>query len=195
MAIRKSWRRRSIDNVNTGIAIRLARETDLGDVANMVQGFVAGHPAESHPRPLSRLQEAYFGASPVAHLLVATKAGRIVGMGQWTRIYDMFWGTFGGEVGWLYVRPEARGLGISAAMVAEICREVRLAGGEFLHGGADGEKNAAFYERVAMGWAARTTYLSAEAFQAFADLAGLRPRDIVRRLPKPELNRSAPLPR
>jgi hypothetical protein len=38
-------------------------------------------------------------------------------------------------------------------------------------------------------------HLSAEAFQVFADLAGRPPRDIVRQLPKIELNRFAARPR
>ena len=155
-------------NEHSLLTVRAAQEADLSDVADMVQNFVAGHPAQSHPRPLSRLREAYFGAHPVAHLLVACRGDRVVGMGQWTRMYDMFWAMFGGDVEWLYVRPEARGLGISAAIVAEICRQVRLAGGEFLHGGADGAEIESLYERVAMGWPGHTCYVSAEAFQQFA---------------------------
>ena len=177
------------------IKVRSATEADLDDIADLVNGFVAGHPAHSHPRPLSRLRAAYFGAHPVAQVLVAEKTGRIVGMGPWTLIYDMFWAAFGGEAGWLYVRPEARGLGISAAIVAEICHQVRLAGGELLHGGSEVEAVSKLYERVAVGSPGRSCYVSAEAFQAFADLAGLAPREIVRRLPDRDLNRTEPLPR
>ena len=43
-------------------------------------------------------------------------------MGQWTLIYDMFWSAYGGNVEWLYVRPEHRGSGVVAAIVAEILR-------------------------------------------------------------------------
>jgi GNAT superfamily N-acetyltransferase len=179
----------------SNVTVRSATEADLEDVADLVRGFVANHPAESHPRPLSRLREAYFGAHPVAHLLVASKSGRIVAMAQWSRIYDMFWSAFGGEVGWLYVRPEARNLGVPAALVAEIARQVRLDGGELLHGGSEVDVITKLYERVAMGSPGRTCYVSAEAFQAFADLAGLPPREIVRRLPHPDLNREPPRPR
>jgi hypothetical protein len=42
-----------------------------------------------------------------------------------------------------------------------------------------------------MGWKAHECYVSAEAFQALADLAGLAPRDIIRRLPDPGLNKVA----
>ena len=179
----------------SSISIRSATKADLEDVDELVRGFVAGHPAESHSRPLSRLRQAYFGAHPVAHLLVACRDGRIVGMGQWTRIYDMFWSAFGGEVGWLYVRPEARGLGIPAAIVAEIARQVRADGGELLHGGSEVDSVTKLYERVAMGWPGRTCYVSGEAFHAFADLAGTPLRDLVRRLPDPALNREPPRPR
>jgi GNAT superfamily N-acetyltransferase len=163
----------------------------MNDVADMVGRFVEGHPAEHYPRPLARLREAYFGASPVAHLLVASKGPQVIGMGQWTRIYDMFWAMFGGHVEWLFVIPELRGRGIAAAIVAEICRQVRLAGGEFLRGGADGPDVAALYERVAIGAPSYGFHVSASAFKQFADLAGRRPREIVRRLPHPDLNRLA----
>jgi GNAT superfamily N-acetyltransferase len=176
----------------TSLTIRCATEADLEEIESMVRDFVAGHPAENHPRPLARLREAYFGETPVARLVLACKGGRVVGMGQWTRIYDMFWSIFGAEAGWLYVRPQFRSQGIAAAIVAEICRQVRLEGGEHLHGGADVDEVSNLYERVAMGWPARTCCLSGEAFQAFADLAGLPTRDIVRRLPHASLNRSPP---
>lgn len=170
------------------ILVRSATEADLNDVADMVRRFVEEHPAESRPRPISRLREAYFGANPVAHLLVASKGPQIIGMGQWSRTYDMFWAMFGGYVEWLFVIPELRGHGIAPAIMAEICRQVRLAGGEFLRGSADEPDVAALYERVAIGAPSYGFHLSASAFQEFADLAGLRPREIVRRLPHPNLN-------
>ena len=184
-------------STSSRVTVRPATEPDLPEVAAMVQEFVRGHPAEQHPRPLARLRQAYFGTEPVARVTVACSRGRIVGMGQWTRIYDMFWGMFGGEVAWLYVRPQMRGLGMAAAIVAEICCQVRHAGGEFVHGSAQEAGNAALYGRVAtvMEGASRECHLSAEAFQSFADLAGLAPREIVRRLPGSGLNRTAARPR
>lgn len=174
---------------SSNLIIRRASEADLDEVASMVEGFVEGHPAQSHPRPRAQLREAYFGAQPVAHLLVAARAGRLVGMAQWRLEYDIFWGFFGGEMGWLYVRPEARGSGIAAALAAAVCSEIRAAGGQFLHGGADVDENAALYQRVAVSMPGHTCYVSAEAFQSLADLAGASPREIVRRLPDPKLNR------
>jgi|KBSSwiStaDraftv2_1062776.scaffolds.fasta_scaffold334885_2 N-acetylglutamate synthase-like GNAT family acetyltransferase len=172
------------------LTIRSAREADLDDIDEMIADFVKGHPAESHRRSRAKLREAYFGGMPVANLLVATRGERVIGMAQWALIYDMFWSAYGGNVEWLYVRPEYRRSGVVATIVAEISAQVRKAGGEFLHGG--GARDAeSLYERVAMGWKAHECYVSAEAFQAFADLAGLTPREIIRRLPDPELNRVA----
>jgi GNAT superfamily N-acetyltransferase len=114
-------------------------------------------------------------------------------MGQWTLIYDMFWSAYGGNVEWLYVRPEHRRSGVVAAIVAEISAQVRDAGGEFLHGGGNRDAES-LYERVAMGWKAHECYVSAEAFQALADLARLPPRDIIRRLPETGLNKVAARP-
>jgi GNAT superfamily N-acetyltransferase len=156
----------------------------------MIRDFAKGHPAETHPRSPERLREAYFGPSPVAHLVVASRDSRVIGMAQWTRIYEMFWGIYGASVEWLYVRPQFRGSGIVAAIVAEICAQVRLAGGEFLYGGG-GDDVETLYERAAIGGPTNQCHLSAEAFQAFGDLAGLPPRTVVRRIPSVELNRVA----
>lgn len=170
------------------LAVRPAREADLVDIEEMVDDFVKGHPAEHHSRSTSRLREAYFGVASVARLVVAVRDARVIGMGQWTLIYDMFWGVYGANAEWLYVRPEQRGRGIAAAIVSGICAEVREAGGEFLHGGGD-DAVERLYERVAVGRPTNECHLSAEAFQVNADLAGLAPREIVRRLPGIDLNR------
>src|SRR4029453_19554591 len=110
------------------LVIRSARETDLDDIEEMLNDFVKGHPAETHSRSRSKLREAFFGATPVGKLLGAGRGERVIGMGQWTLIYDMFWSAYGGNVEWLYVRPGHRGSGVVAAIVAEISAQVRDAG-------------------------------------------------------------------
>ena len=84
--------------------------------------------------------------------------------------------------------PRGRGSGIAAAIVAAICGQGRRAGAEFLHGGG-GEGPQRLYERVAMGMASRECFLSGKGFQVVAGLEGLPVREIVRRLPSPELSR------
>jgi GNAT superfamily N-acetyltransferase len=172
------------------IHVRAGTESDLQEIASMIDDFVKGHPAERHPRPIARLRAALFGTEPVAQVLVALRRNRIVGMVQWCRTYDCFWAMFGASVDWLYVRTEVRGLGVAAALVAEVCSRVRQAGGEFLRGGGTDEVSR-LYERVAIGGPTRECHLSGEAFQVFADLAGTSPREVVRGLPSRELNKVA----
>jgi GNAT superfamily N-acetyltransferase len=173
------------------IAIRDATAADLDAIAEMLEDFVSTHPAKSHARSKDRLREALFGAQPVAHVLVAVQRERVVGMVQWWRIFEMFWGVFGGKAEWLYVRPEARGRAIAAMLGAEVCKRVRDGGGEFVYLGSAEPSVTALYDRVTHSWPERTHALSAEAFQRVADLAGASARDIVRNLPSPELNRVA----
>jgi GNAT superfamily N-acetyltransferase len=171
-----------------GITVRVALEKDAPALADMVNDFVRGHPAENHPRPEQALRTAYFGVTPVAEVIVAEWNGDVVGMVQWARIFDMFWSMFGGLIEWLYVKPHARGLGLSAAMLAMVSRRVRESGGEFLHG-SGGEHMTAMYSRLASAsGTSHGYYLSAEGFQQAADLAGERPRQIVRHFPSPALS-------
>jgi GNAT superfamily N-acetyltransferase len=177
---------------------RYIRDGNVGDldaIAEMLEDFVANHPAKSHPRSRDKLREALFGDAPVAHVLVAVERERVVGMVQWWRIFEMFWGMFGGRAEWLYVRPEARGRAVAAMLGAEVCKRVRDGGGEFLYLGSVEPSVTALYHRVTHGWPEQTHALSAEAFQRVADLAGASPREIVCGMPSPELNRVAPIRR
>jgi predicted N-acetyltransferase YhbS len=168
------------------LLIRPAGLDDIPGIEAMVSDFVRGHPAENHRRPTAALRDAYFGREPVARLLLAQRNDQIVGMIQWTLIYDMFWGMFGAEAAWLYVKPEYRRSGIVAALVARTCAESSKAGARFLHGGG-GDGPSRLYERVAIGSSGRDCHLSGRAFQVFAQLAGLPVREIVRQLPEKEL--------
>jgi predicted N-acetyltransferase YhbS len=164
------------------LSIRNANPEDIPEIESMVADFVQGHLAEHQPRSSDALRTAYFGEHPVAHLLIAERNGEIVGMAQWTLVYDMFWGMFGAEAGWLYVKPQFRGSGIVAALVARLCAESSKAGAQFLHG-SGGDEPEALYERVAIGNSGRDCHLSGRAFQEFAKLDGLSVREIIRRLP------------
>jgi ribosomal protein S18 acetylase RimI-like enzyme len=168
------------------LSIRNANENDVAEIEGMVADFVKGHPAENHPRSSKALRAAYFGEHPVAHLLMAERNGEIVGMAQWRLMHDMFWGMFGAEAEWLYVKPKFRGSGIVAALIAKVCAQSAEAGARFLHGGG-GDGPSKLYERVAIGMESRECHLSGKAFRIFAGLDGLPVREIIRLLPSREL--------
>ncbi len=171
------------------VVVRLAVEGDAEEIAAMVDDFVKGHPAENHPRSLESLRADCFGSDPVAEIVVAERGGRVVAMAQWQPFYDMFWGARGGRADWLYVKPEVRGLGVWAAVLAKLCERVREGGGRFLYGQGTDETGA-LYERFAiMGPPYRDFHLGGNAFETVADLVGLEPREIVARLPDEGANR------
>jgi hypothetical protein len=68
-------RRGKVSTVARMIAIRDAVGDDVDAIAEMVEDFVATHPAKSHPRSKVKLHGALFGTEPVAHVLVATSDG------------------------------------------------------------------------------------------------------------------------
>lgn len=148
----------------------------------MIVDFVRGHPAERHARSPEMLRRAFFSDRPVANLLVAERNGYIIGMVQWTLIYDMFWSMFGAEAAWLYVKPQFRGSGAVVALMARACADAKRAGAEFVQGGG-GEGPSRLYERVAIGGDSRDCHLSGRAFQVMASLENLSPKEIIRRLP------------
>lgn len=90
----------------------------------------------------------------------------------------------------LYVRPECRGSGIVAALLARIRAEAGAAGAKFMHFGGD-EPVRKLYDRIGIGRTSRDYHLSGKAFQRVAGLDGLPPRAIVRGLPPPELSLEA----
>jgi N-acetylglutamate synthase-like GNAT family acetyltransferase len=169
------------------LSIRAAKEEDIPEIERMVLDFVKDHPAKDHPRSREALRRAYFDERPVAHLLLAQRDGDIAGMVQWHLIHDMFWGFFGVEAAWLYVRPQFRGSGIVAALLARVCADARADGAQFMHGGG-GDGPQRLYERVAIGSEGRECHVSGKAFDVFAGLHGLPPRDIIRRLPSREMS-------
>lgn len=135
--------------------MRPVGEADLPGVERLVDLFATGHPAAGHSRSRTTLRAAYLGPQRMAELLVAERGGTLVGMGQWRRIHDLFWGMFGAEGEWLFVAPGLRGLGIGAAIVAAICARAQAAGCEFLHGHAGDADVARLYARSAIespGW-------------------------------------------
>lgn len=175
------------DLASSMVTVRRASEPDLPALMSLFEEFVRGHKAERHGRPIEVYRQEYFGPAASTRIFLAELRGQSVGMGLWRKVFDFFWGWYGGEIEGLYVRPSVRGLGVAPAILAAMCADMRGQGARFAHSTYD-DHLAAFYERVAVGSAQRSCFVSAKAFQVLADLAGAPPRVIARSLPARELN-------
>jgi GNAT superfamily N-acetyltransferase len=171
----------------TPLTIRGASAGDAVILANLIDGFAKGHPAESHARSIDAMREAFFGPEPVAHVLLAEKNSAAIGFGAWRRTYDVYWSMFGGEALGLYVSPSHQGRGVAVCILAAMCAEIRDRGGRFLQATYAPEL-APFYERVGVGRPERSCHVSARAFEALASAAGAPARAIIRALPDKVLN-------
>jgi N-acetylglutamate synthase-like GNAT family acetyltransferase len=174
------------------LIVRRATENDVAVLAQLIDGFAKGHPAEGHPRSMDAMRDAFFGNAAVARVLLAEQAGlekggRAIGFGAWRKTYDVFWSMYGGEGLGLYVTPEHRGSGAAVCLIAAMCAEIRDAGGHFLQTNYAPEL-ASLYERVAVGSAQRACHVSALAFEKLAAAAGKPAREIIRILPDKSLN-------
>jgi GNAT superfamily N-acetyltransferase len=170
------------------LTIRCAVEADLDVLLELIDLFTVDHPSAHHPRPREVIGAAFFGPDAVLRAVVAEERGRVIGYAGWRRGFDFFWAMWGADAEGLFVRREARGRGVAAALVARVCAEVRAGGGVFLRGTYH-DVLAPLYERSASSWPVREAYLSASAFARMADLARKPIREIVKGLPAPELNR------
>lgn len=115
------------------LTVRRATADDTPVLAQLIDGFAKGHPAEGHTRSVEMLRDALFGSQPVAHVLLAEKRATAVGFGVWRTAYDLFWSIYGGDGLGLYVVPAQRGLGVALSIIAAICADIREHGGKSRH--------------------------------------------------------------
>jgi hypothetical protein len=167
--------------------VRRATSGDIPVLAQLIDGFAKGHPAEGHIRSVEMLGDAFFGSDPIAQVLLAEKHATAVGFGAWRKAYDLFWSMYGGDGLGLYVIPTQRGFGVGLCIIAAICADIREHGGQFLQASYDAVLSP-LYERVAVGRPERACHVSALAFERLAAVAGRSARDIIRALPDKGLN-------
>ena len=55
------------------LVVRRATADDIPVLAQLIDGFAKGHPAEGHTRSVEMLRDALFGRQPIAHVLLAEK--------------------------------------------------------------------------------------------------------------------------
>jgi N-acetylglutamate synthase-like GNAT family acetyltransferase len=169
------------------LIVRRATINDAAVLAELIDGFAKGHPAEAQPRSMDKMIDAFLGAEPLAQVLLAEKNGAVIGFAAWRKTYDLFWSMYGGDGIGLYVKPTHRGSGVALSLIAAMCAEIRKEGGQFLQTSYDPDL-AKLYERVGVGRAERACHVSALAFETLADAAGEPARDIVRNLPDKAVN-------
>lgn len=159
--------------------IRRLAEDDLEGLSQLIDGFVANHPARDQARPRSALRDACVGPTAVFRVLVAESDQRLQGFVAWTPTFDLFWSERGGEVGWLYVRPEDRGHTTAVRLVASACAAIRHEGGRFLRAHY-GPELAPLYETIADGLAQREGNVAGARFDGLADRADANWRELAR---------------
>lgn len=114
-------------------AVRSARTEDTEAVVALAAMLNAeeGHPT---PQRLSseRLVVDFFGADPAGLLLVADRAGAVVGYATGHMTYETDFAQRGLYVGYLCVHPAHRRRGLGRALLAAMAAEAKRRGGWFL---------------------------------------------------------------
>ena len=103
--------------------VRPATPQDVPDVLRLIRALAT---YEREPDVVATteddLRRWLFGADPVASVLVAEAAGRVVGMALWFRTYSTWTGQPGIYLEDLFVEPEQRGSGLGRALLRELAR-------------------------------------------------------------------------
>jgi len=105
------------------VSVRIAIETPLQDDVRELVAALNEWALTQTPREFCHHMTVEQMAQPDTTLFVARQDGRAIGMGALRRHADGV-----GEVKRMYTRPEARGLGVGNAIVAEIGKLARAEG-------------------------------------------------------------------
>ena len=106
----------------TGI-VRVAEPNDVGPIVRLVHELAEFEKApEECGLTDEQLYDALFDDDPVAHALVADERGTVVGVAIWFRSFTTWEGVAGMHLEDLYVRPENRGGGHGARLLAALAR-------------------------------------------------------------------------
>lgn len=103
--------------------VRAATPADVPDILRLIRELAT---YEREPDAVEtteeHLQTWLFGPDPVAAVLVAEAAGRVVGMALWFRTYSTWTGVPGIYLEDLYVEPGQRGSGLGKALLTALAR-------------------------------------------------------------------------
>ncbi len=98
------------------VQIRSVERGDCAALLGMVQALTRHH-ADTPRVSLASLERDLFGPAPWYHMLVAVQGGEAVGYAAALPLGRLGYGARGLDLHQLFVRPEARGLGIGRALV------------------------------------------------------------------------------
>jgi GNAT superfamily N-acetyltransferase len=109
----------------------------------------------------------------------------LMGLASWRPSYDLHHCVSGSELMVLYLRPEHRGFGIAAALIAGVAEATKERGGCYLRGAALPDPTLErFYSRCARSFPGTNFNVAGRAFRELAELSGESPRVIASRLPE-----------
>lgn len=105
------------------LAVRPATPADIGLVDELVRGL-AEYEKLSHEVTATAddFAAALFGPSPKVFCEIAERDGEPVGFALWYYSFSTFLGRHGLYLEDLFVKPEARGLGVGKALLAALAR-------------------------------------------------------------------------
>jgi GNAT superfamily N-acetyltransferase len=130
--------------------VRHATETDLPAIMELLvlKAAFDGCP-ESLVATEEQLRQAFFSASPRAHVLLAVVGGKAMGLATYFPTFSTYVGRPGIWLDDLFVREECRSRGVGKALMAELARMARgLDCGRIERTVAlRNERGIAFYER------------------------------------------------
>lgn len=105
------------------VRVRPARAADVPAIVELVRELAAYERAADQVRLTPEvLQAALFGQPPAASAHVATVDGEVAGFALWFLSFSTWLGRHGIYLEDLYVRPDHRGRGLGAALLAELAR-------------------------------------------------------------------------
>jgi GNAT superfamily N-acetyltransferase len=170
--------------------VRTASPNDATIVAALLADFLS----ESFPGHLGTnvavLERDVLSGAGGLRVLLAERDDVPVGFATWLPVYDLHWGKGGVELVDLCVAPAQRGVGVAIALVAAVCAAALRQGLTYLRGTSFDRASPVgrFYERIAVATDSAECHCSGKAFRRLADLEGLSPREIVKRLPAKSWN-------
>lgn len=158
----------------TGIRFRPAVPEDVGTIQAMLEALARQDGAEMRGSAAALLRYG-FGALPLFQTVLAERGTKVLGLALFYPEFSTLRGRPGVHVQDLYLAPEARGLGLGAALLAQVMRAAQAWEAGYLTLMVDRGNSRARRFYASQGFAPRGDYeglvLEGEALEAFRNQA------------------------